>query len=191
MPPSFNGAFTYFGKYERKVYKDQLLQNVANAIAKNGIFLSNFKKGIEGAVSVDGASFLININSFFERYLLFSGNAVTADMDPHAMCYGGHQFGNWAGQLGDGRAINLGQVTGIDSNSYMLQLKGAGPTPYSRSGDGRAVLRSSIREYLCSEAMHHLGVPTTRALSLCSTGDNVVRDMFYDGNLSEEIGAVL
>ena len=107
------------------------------------------------------------------------------------MCYGGHQFGNWAGQLGDGRAINLGQVTGIDSNSYMLQLKGAGPTPYSRSGDGRAVLRSSIREYLCSEAMHVLHVPTTRALSLCSTGDNVVRDMFYDGNLAEEIGAVV
>ena len=107
------------------------------------------------------------------------------------MCYGGHQFGNWAGQLGDGRAINLGQVTGIDCNSYMLQLKGAGPTPYSRSGDGRAVLRSSIREYLCSEAMHHLHVPTTRALSLCSTGDNVVRDMFYDGNLAEEIGAVV
>ena len=122
---------------------------------------------------------------------IFSGNAVTADMDPHAMCYGGHQFGNWAGQLGDGRAINLGQVKGIDSNSYMLQLKGAGPTPYSRSGDGRAVLRSSIREYLCSEAMHHLHVPTTRALSLCSTGDNVVRDMFYDGNLAEEIGAVV
>lgn len=122
---------------------------------------------------------------------IFSGNAVTTDMDPHAMCYGGHQFGNWAGQLGDGRAINLGQVTGIDCNSYMLQLKGAGPTPYSRSGDGRAVLRSSIREYLCSEAMHHLGVPTTRALSLCSTGDNVVRDMFYDGNLAEEIGAVV
>ena len=73
----------------------------------------------------------------------------------------------------------------------MLQLKGAGPTPYSRSGDGRAVLRSSIREYLCSEAMHHLHVPTTRALSLCSTGDNVVRDMFYDGNLAEEIGAVV
>ena len=122
---------------------------------------------------------------------IFSGNAVTADMDPHAMWYGGHQYGNWAGQLGDGRAINLGQVTGIDSNSYMLQLKGAGPTPYSRSGDGRAVLRSSIREYLCSEAMPHLHVPTTRALSLCSTGDNVVRDMFYDGNLAEEIGAVV
>ena len=122
---------------------------------------------------------------------VFSGNAVTADMDPHAMCYGGHQFGNWAGQLGDGRAINLGELQGIDSKNYMLQLKGAGPTPYSRSGDGRAVLRSSIREYLCSEAMHYLHVPTTRALSLCNTGDNVVRDMFYDGNLAEEIGAVV
>ena len=122
---------------------------------------------------------------------VFSGNATTKGMDPHAMCYGGHQFGNWAGQLGDGRAINLGEVRGIDSKRYMLQLKGAGPTPYSRSGDGRAVLRSSIREFLCSEAMYHLNVPTTRALSLCSTGDNVVRDMFYDGNIAEEIGAVV
>ncbi len=122
---------------------------------------------------------------------IFSGNALTYDMEPHAMCYGGHQFGNWAGQLGDGRAINLGEVIGTDGNHYMLQLKGAGPTPYSRSGDGRAVLRSSIREFLCSEGMHHLGVPTTRALSLCGTGDHVVRDMFYDGNPVEEIGAVV
>ena len=122
---------------------------------------------------------------------VFSGNALLKGMDPHAACYGGHQFGNWAGQLGDGRAINLGEVVGNDDNSFMLQLKGAGRTPYSRSGDGRAVLRSSIREFLCSEAMHHLGVPTTRALSLCTTGDQVLRDMFYDGNPAHEPGAVV
>ena len=122
---------------------------------------------------------------------IFSGMSLPKSSIPIAQAYSGHQFGHFNPQLGDGRAINLGQVKGIDSNSYMLQLKGAGPTPYSRSGDGRAVLRSSIREYLCSEAMHHLHVPTTRALSLCSTGDNVVRDMFYDGNLAEEIGAVV
>ena len=122
---------------------------------------------------------------------VFSGNALTRDMEPHAMCYGGHQFGNWAGQLGDGRAINLGEVIGKNDLRYMLQLKGAGPTPYSRSGDGRAVLRSSIREFLCSEAMFFLGVPTTRALSLCATGDQVMRDMLYDGNPAEEPGAVV
>ncbi len=122
---------------------------------------------------------------------VFSGNALTDGMDPHAACYGGHQFGNWAGQLGDGRAINLGEVIGTEGDHLMLQLKGAGRTPYSRSGDGRAVLRSSIREFLCSEAMFHLGVPTTRALSLCTTGDQVMRDMFYDGNPAYETGAVV
>ncbi len=122
---------------------------------------------------------------------VFSGNALTDGMDPHAACYGGHQFGNWAGQLGDGRAINLGEVLGTEGDHLMLQLKGAGRTPYSRSGDGRAVLRSSIREFLCSEAMYHLGAPTTRALSLCTTGDQVMRDMFYDGNPAYETGAVV
>ena len=122
---------------------------------------------------------------------VFSGNALTDGMDPHAACYGGHQFGNWAGQLGDGRAINLGEVLGTEGDHLMLQLKGAGRTPYSRSGDGRAVLRSSIREFLCSEAMYHLGVPTTRALSLCTTGDQVMRDMFYNGNPAYETGAVV
>ena len=79
------------------------------------------------------------------------------DMDPHAACYGGHQFGNWAGQLGDGRAINLGEIVNGQGERWVLQLKGAGPTPYSRTADGLAVLRSSVREFLCSEAMHHLG----------------------------------
>ncbi|MEM7220606.1 MAG: YdiU family protein [Pseudomonadota bacterium] len=124
----------------------------------------------------------------FER--VFSGNALLAGMQPFATCYGGHQFGNWAGQLGDGRAINLGEVVNGDRR-YTLQLKGAGPTPYSRTADGLAVLRSSVREFLCSEAMHHLGVPTTRALSLCLTGDEVVRDMLYDGHPAAEPGAVV
>ena len=122
---------------------------------------------------------------------IFSGNRVLDDMDPYAMCYGGHQFGNWAGQLGDGRAINLGELIGPTGKRWVVQLKGAGLTPYSRSADGLAVLRSSIREFLCSEAMHHLGVPTTRALSLVSTGEHVVRDMFYNGNPKLEPGAVV
>jgi uncharacterized protein YdiU (UPF0061 family) len=122
---------------------------------------------------------------------VFSGNRVLADMQPYAACYGGHQFGNWAGQLGDGRAITLGEVRSSGGQRWELQLKGAGPTPYSRTADGRAVVRSSVREFLCSEAMHHLGVPTTRALSLIATGDSVVRDMFYDGHPRAEPGAVI
>ncbi|HTN73792.1 MAG TPA: YdiU family protein [Pirellulaceae bacterium] len=122
---------------------------------------------------------------------VFAGNRVLPGMDPFAMCYGGHQFGNWAGQLGDGRAINLGEVVNARQQHWMLQLKGAGPTPYSRQADGFAVLRSSVREFLCSEAMFHLGVPTTRALSLVLTGEQVLRDMFYDGRPSREPGAVV
>jgi len=125
----------------------------------------------------------------FARVL--GGNALYAGMQPYAACYGGHQFGNWAGQLGDGRAITLGEVLNARGERWELQLKGAGPTPYSRTADGRAVLRSSVREFLCSEAMFHLGVPTTRALSLVLTGDDVVRDMFYDGNAQPERGAIV
>ncbi len=113
---------------------------------------------------------------------MFGGNALVEGMEPYAANYGGHQFGHWAGQLGDGRAITLGETINAAGERWELQLKGAGPTPYSRSADGRAVLRSSVREFLCSEAMHHLGVPTTRALCLVATGEDVVRDMFYDGH---------
>ncbi|MCQ3814401.1 MAG: YdiU family protein [Acidimicrobiia bacterium] len=120
-----------------------------------------------------------------------SGNEPIEGSDPYAMCYGGHQFGNWAGQLGDGRAINLGEVVTKRSGRQALQFKGAGPTPYSRGADGLAVLRSSVREFLCSEAMHHLGVPSTRALSVALTGDKVMRDMFYDGRPALEPGAVV
>jgi len=112
-------------------------------------------------------------------------------MQPWASNYGGHQFGHWAGQLGDGRAISLGEVIGVDGHRYELQLKGAGPTPYSRGADGRAVLRSSLREFVCSEAMFHLGVPTTRALSLVATGDAVVRDILYSGDPKPEPGAIV
>ncbi|MBK9655578.1 MAG: YdiU family protein [Rhodanobacteraceae bacterium] len=122
---------------------------------------------------------------------VFAGNAQWPGMDPWASNYGGHQFGHWAGQLGDGRAISLGEVIGADGQRHELQLKGAGRTPYSRHADGRAVLRSSLREFVCSEAMHALGVPTTRALSLVATGDEVVRDMFYNGNARAEPGAIV
>ena len=100
---------------------------------------------------------------------LFTGNRMAQGSQPLASVYSGHQFGQWAGQLGDGRAILLGELD-TPSGQQEIQLKGAGATPYSRMGDGRAVLRSSIREYLCSEAMHGLGIPTTRAL--CVTGSD-------------------
>lgn len=121
---------------------------------------------------------------------ILAGNKLTPSMYPYAACYAGHQFGNWAGQLGDGRAITLGEWE-TEKGIFELQLKGAGPTAYSRRADGRAVLRSSVREYLMSEAMYHLGVPTTRALSLVLTGEKVLRDMFYDGNPAYELGAVV
>ncbi|MDX1374893.1 MAG: protein adenylyltransferase SelO family protein, partial [Burkholderiales bacterium] len=122
---------------------------------------------------------------------VLGGNRVLEGMRPYAARYGGHQFGAWAGQLGDGRAITLAEMIDVHGRRQELQLKGAGLTPYSRSADGRAVLRSSLREFLCSEAMHALGVPTTRALSLVGTGEAVIRDMFYDGRPEAEPGAVV
>ncbi|MDR2336419.1 MAG: YdiU family protein [Burkholderiaceae bacterium] len=103
---------------------------------------------------------------------ILSGSAVAEGTQPVATVYSGHQFGVWAGQLGDGRAILLGETPG----GQEIQLKGSGRTPYSRMGDGRAVLRSSIREYLCSEAMHGLGIPTTRAMALLGSPDAVYRE---------------
>lgn len=122
---------------------------------------------------------------------IFTGSELAEGSVPYAMRYGGHQFGGWAGQLGDGRAIALGELLDTKNQQWTLQLKGAGPTPYSRQGDGFAVLRSSVREYLCSEAMHYLGIPTTRSLTLCLTGDRVDRDIFYNGNVETERGAIL
>jgi uncharacterized protein YdiU (UPF0061 family) len=121
---------------------------------------------------------------------IFSGSTIYPETKPFALCYAGHQFGNWAGQLGDGRAINLTEVV-HENKTFTLQLKGAGPTPYSRTADGFAVLRSSIREYLCAEAMHHLGVPTTRSLSLMLSGEQVLRDVLYNGNPAYEKGAIV
>jgi uncharacterized protein YdiU (UPF0061 family) len=126
-----------------------------------------------------------------EEFLnVFSGNTILENTKPYAMAYAGHQFGNWAGQLGDGRAITLFEAT-HNNKSTMFQLKGAGKTPYSRNGDGLAVLRSSIREHLCSEAMFNLGVPTTRSLALFSSGDMVLRDVLYNGNADYEKGAIV
>ena len=130
-------------------------------------------------VSADAAELIgldpamANSNSFVD---VFTGNTIARDSKPLAAVYSGHQFGVWAGQLGDGRAILLGDLPARNGGRMELQLKGAGQTPYSRMGDGRAVLRSSIREFLCSEAMAALGIPTTRALCVTGSDQQVRRE---------------
>ncbi|XP_077158836.1 protein nucleotidyltransferase YdiU-like isoform X6 [Paroedura picta] len=122
---------------------------------------------------------------------LVSGEKIALGSLPLAHRYGGHQFGSWAGQLGDGRAHLIGVYTNRFGDKWELQLKGSGRTPYSRNGDGRAVLRSSVREFLGSEAMHYLGIPTSRAASLVVSDDDVWRDQFYNGDIKKERGAVV
>ena len=116
-----------------------------------------------------------------EFALYFTGRKSLPGMDPLAMVYAGHQFGSYVPQLGDGRAILLGEVLDSEGDSWDLHLKGGGQTPYSRAGDGRAVLRSTIREYLCSEAMHGLGIPTSRALCMFGSNEEVYREQIETG----------
>jgi uncharacterized protein YdiU (UPF0061 family) len=120
-----------------------------------------------------------------------SGNKLLPGSETASHCYCGHQFGVFAGQLGDGAAIYLGEVINDHGERWEIQLKGAGLTPYSRTADGRKVLRSTLREFLCCEAIHNLGVPTTRAGSCVSSESTVVRDIFYDGNPKMEKCAVV
>ncbi|XP_048590420.1 protein adenylyltransferase SelO isoform X2 [Nematostella vectensis] len=122
---------------------------------------------------------------------LVSGTEVASQSVPLAHRYGGHQFGDWSGQLGDGRAVMLGEYVNSKGERWELQLKGSGKTPYSRHGDGRAVFRSSVREFLASEAMHYLGVPTSRVASLVVSDEQVWRDQFYDGHPIREKAAVV
>ncbi|GIY87104.1 protein adenylyltransferase SelO, mitochondrial [Caerostris darwini] len=121
----------------------------------------------------------------------FSGNKILPGSEPAAHCYCGHQFGYFSGQLGDGAAIYLGEVINSKNERWEIQLKGAGLTPYSRTADGRKVLRSSIREFLCSEAMHFLGLPTTRAGTCITSDSKVIRDIFYDNRPKEEFCSIV
>ncbi|XP_069015817.1 protein adenylyltransferase SelO-like isoform X2 [Embiotoca jacksoni] len=168
---------------------------------KNCVFSKSTPTPLKGplrlaAVSKDVIEGILDLNvthvtrsDDFLRYA--SGGRLIPGSVPLAHRYGGHQFGYWAGQLGDGRAHFLGQYSNRKGEIWELQLKGSGKTPYSRSGDGRAVIRSSVREFLCSEAMHSLGVPTSRAASLIVSEEPVFRDQFYDGNVKTERGAVV
>ncbi len=127
-----------------------------------------------------------NLNSS-DRTGFFSGNTIPAGAEPLAMAYSGHQFGHFNPQLGDGRAILLGEIDSPDGQSFDMQLKGSGLTVYSRDGDGRSALGPVLREYLCSEAMAKLGVPTTRALAAVTTGENVMRQQLLPGGIITRI----
>ncbi|MFK7868032.1 MAG: YdiU family protein [Roseobacter sp.] len=131
----------------------------------------------------DALSHLLGLpaTSDAERAAVFSGVTVPDGADPLAQLYSGHQFGNYHPQLGDGRALLLGEAIGTDGVRRDIQLKGSGPTPYSRQGDGRAWLGPVLREYVVSEAMHAMGVPTTRALAAVLTGENVYRETMLPG----------
>ncbi|MEM9585261.1 MAG: YdiU family protein [Pseudomonadota bacterium] len=120
---------------------------------------------------------------------MLSGNALPDGAEPLAQVYAGHQFGGWSPRLGDGRALLLGEVTAPDKSRWDIQLKGSGPTPYSRSGDGRAWLGPVLREYIISEAMAALGVPTTRALAAVSTGETVLRERRYPGAILTRVAS--
>uniref|UniRef100_A0A452IJ62 Selenoprotein O n=1 Tax=Gopherus agassizii TaxID=38772 RepID=A0A452IJ62_9SAUR len=144
------------------------------------------KDVLEGILDLD-----VSVKETDDFLQLVSGGKVVLGSIPLAHRYGGHQFGSWAGQLGDGRAHLLGVYTNRYGERWELQLKGSGKTPYSRNGDGRAVLRSSVREFLCSEAMHYLGIPTSRAASLVVSNDDVWRDQFYNGSVKKERGAIV
>ncbi|MCE2027233.1 protein adenylyltransferase SelO [Sessilibacter corallicola] len=118
-----------------------------------------------------------------ENLEIFSGNKTLSHASSLATVYAGHQFGNWNPQLGDGRALLLGEILAKDNKLYDIQLKGSGPTPYSRMGDGRSPIGPVLREYIVSEAMHSLAVPTTRALAAVSTGETVTRDLLLPGGI--------
>lgn len=188
---------TFENRFVNNLPADHIEENYCRSVASAAYsFVSPTKSASPSLVAVSdvlleqlGLSFLQENDDQFAQ--LMTGNKLFHGTLPYALCYGGHQFGQWAGQLGDGRAINLGELNTQQLGYQTLQLKGAGKTPYSRRGDGLAVLRSSIREFICSEAMFHLGVPTTRALSLCLTGDKVMRDIMYDGNAAMEPGAIV
>lgn len=194
---SLQSKFTFDNRFVDTLPSDQEVDNFARQVYQAAYsFVLPTKVIAPQVIAVDlgvardlGFSDNDIEDSFFTQVV--AGNELLDGMAPYAMCYGGHQFGNWAGQLGDGRAINLGEIITPNGEHKIMQLKGAGMTPYSRGADGLAVLRSSIREFLCSQAMEHLGIATTRALSLSLTGEKVMRDVMYNGNQALELGAIV
>lgn len=164
----FSNSFALLG--------ENFFSRVAPTPFKSPTTLAHFNAAAAALIDLDST---IASDPLFLSF--FSGAASIDGSDPLAMLYSGHQFGHYVPQLGDGRAIMLGEVTNQADEKWELQLKGCGKTPYSRNADGRAVLRSSIREYLCSEAMHGLGIPTTRALCLIASDEEVYREQIETG----------
>ena len=150
---------------------DPIFYNATNPTALKQAYLMSFNPQAAKLIDLDEDE--AQTQDFVD---FINGSNLLQDSEPFSMCYAGHQFGHFVPRLGDGRAINLGETQG-----WNLQLKGAGPTLYSRQGDGRAVIRSSIREYLMSEAMYALGVPTTRALAIIGSNENVAREKWEKG----------
>lgn len=172
--------------YLRKV-KDCIFSYVYPTPFASEVQLVAFSEDLlEGLLDLDSS-----VTTSMDFLQFVSGSKTIPGFVPLAHRYGGHQFGVWAGQLGDGRAHLIATYINRFGERWELQLKGSGKTPYSRDGDGRAVLRSSIREFLCSEAMYYLGIPTSRAASLVVSNDAVWRDQFYNGNVKKERGAMV
>lgn len=172
--------------YVRRFIKGVIFSHVNPTPLSNPKLVSFSEDALKNILDLDPS--IVKNQEFIE---FVTGNILIASSTPLAHRYGGHQFGVWASQLGDGRAILLGEYINRKGERWELQLKGSGKTPYSRDGDGRAVLRSSIREFLCSEAMHYLGIPTTRAGTITVSDDMVVRDPLYDGHPQLEPAAVV
>lgn len=179
---------------------DEIKENYVRGNVKNAVFSEVLPVPLKTklrlvAVSRDVLTDILDMDpeiSKTEEFVQFiAGNKVLDSSTPLAHRYGGYQFGLWAYQLGDGRAVSLGEYINSKGQHWELQLKGSGKTPYSRFGDGRAVLRSSVREFLCSEAMYYLGIPTSRAAALVVSEDPVLRDKFYKGYLEAERAAVV
>jgi len=141
-----------------------------------GAHLASINHDVAALLELEG----IDLNDP-EHLAAFSGKTLLPGMQPIAQCYAGHQFGGFVPRLGDGRAILLGELDTNNNGKWDLQIKGSGPTPYSRGADGRAVLRSTIREYLCSEAMHNLGIPSSRSLCIIGSEEEVYREQIEPG----------
>ncbi|XP_032871855.1 protein adenylyltransferase SelO-like isoform X1 [Amblyraja radiata] len=172
--------------YVRQV-RDCIFSAIQPTPFKSAVTLAAVSKEVvEDLLDLD-----VSLTKTKEFIQFVSGAKVLPGSISLAHRYGGHQFGVWSGQLGDGRAHLLGAYVNRHGTRWELQLKGSGKTPYSRDGDGRAVLRSSLREFLCSEALNYLEIPTSRAASLVISNDVVKRDNFYNGNVKNEKGAIV
>ncbi|MFM7610311.1 MAG: protein adenylyltransferase SelO family protein, partial [Alphaproteobacteria bacterium] len=176
-----SARFSFDNSYARLPERFYIRQEPIAVAAPRLVF---FNAPLAGALGLDAAAL-----SGAEGAAIFAGNLVPEGADPLAMAYAGHQFGGFSPRLGDGRALLLGEVIGRDGRRRDIHLKGSGRTPFSRGGDGRAVLGPMLREAIISEAMAALGVPTTRALAVAMTGEAVLRERLQPGAVLTRVAA--